>query len=75
MQAVIDSDRYLCMTIPTFKQARFGRLQGDHNVQIMQLYRCEIFPPTMTAHASINTSPSLSRKGLASDYYIKPYKL
>ena len=45
MYIVMDGDEYLYKKIPTNKQRRFRRLQGNHSVQIMQLCRSKIFSP------------------------------
>ena len=70
MWIVMNSRGYLNAAISTIKRHRFGRLQGNHNIQIMQLCRSQISVPTMIPQAGINTPPSPSRRRLAFDYCI-----
>ena len=48
----MDSDEYLYVAILTIKRRRSERLEGNHNVQIMQLCRSKRSAPTRTTYTS-----------------------
>ena len=63
----MNSGEYLCMAILQ-SSGVIWELQGDHNVQIMQLWGFKISVPTNIAQMGINTSPSPSRRRFTTIY-------
>ena len=69
-QRDMDSGSYLCMTIPAIKRRNLGSW-GNHNMQIMLLWKFKIFAPLDHDPNRYKYILILIEKGRASNYHQK----